>query len=274
MTVRMLCAAAGISRQGYYKGHKVRLRREIDEEAVVELVKRERRLQPRLGARKALALLKVELEEMGISVGRDSFFRLLRERGLLVPRAVRRGPRTTDSRHGFWTYVNLIRDLELTGPNQAWVSDLTYVRTQEGFLYVSLITDKWSRKIVGWAGHNTLEAEGNMKALGMALGQLPEGAMPIHHSDRGIQYCCWEYVGMLESRGMAVSMTEENHCYENAMAERVNGILKGEYGLGETFRTRAEAIKVLGQAVTLYNTRRPHTSLGYRIPSEVHEKAA
>jgi putative transposase len=274
VTVGLLCAAVGISRQGYYKGHKARQRREIDEATVVELVKRERRIQPRLGARKVLAVLKEELEEMGIAIGRDSFFRLLRAKGLLVPRTRATGPRTTDSRHGFWTYGNLLRELELTGSNQCWVSDLTYVRTEEGFLYVSLITDRWSRKIVGYSGHGSLEAEGCIRALEMALGQLPEGKRPIHHSDRGIQYCCWEYVRMLESRGVAISMTEENHCYENAAAERVNGILKQEYGLSETFRTRQEALKALEQAVRLYNTRRPHTSLGYKTPSEVHGMAA
>jgi transposase InsO family protein len=274
VTVGLLCAAVGLSRQGYYKGHKARRRREIDEGAVVELVKRERRLQPRLGARKVLRLVKPVLEEMGIEIGRDGFFALLRRRGLLLARARRCGARTTDSRHGFRTYGNLLREKELTGAHQAWVSDLTYVRTDEGFLYVSLITDRWSRKIVGHAGEETLEAEGSIAALEMALRQLPEGARPIHHSDRGIQYCCWDYVKRLESRGISISMTESNHCYENAAAERVNGILKQEYGLGETFRTRAQALEALSQAVWLYNTRRPHVSLGYMIPSEVHEMAA
>ncbi len=269
----MLCAAVGISRQGYYKGHRARLRKEIEEEAIVELVKLERMLQPRLGGRKLLMLLGCELEEMGIDVGRDEFFRILRHNKLLVPRLRRRGPRTTDSRHGFRTYRNLLKDLVLTGPHQAWVSDLTYVRTEEGFLYVSVITDAWSRKIVGFTGEDTLEAEGSIRALVMALGQLAVDARAIHHSDRGIQYCCGEYVRMLESRFVQVSMTEENHCYENAKAERVNGILKVEYGLGETFRTRRQALEALRQAVWLYNNRRPHMSLGNRIPSVVHEAA-
>lgn len=270
----LLCATVGMSRQGYYKGHRARQRREIDEEAVVELVKRERKLQPRIGTRKLLALSRADLEEMGVRIGRDRLFEVLRGRAMLIDRRRRCGPRTTDSRHGFRVYENLLKELKLTGPNQAWVSDLTYVRTQEGFVYVSVITDRWSRKIVGYKGHETLEAQGSMEALSMALGQMPAGVRPIHHSDRGIQYCCWEYVRLLESRGLAVSMTEENHCYENAAAERVNGILKQEYALGEVFKTRAEAQLVLAQAVMLYNTRRPHTSLGYRIPSEVHERAA
>jgi transposase InsO family protein len=263
-----------LSRQGYYKGHKARRRREIEGEAIIELIKRERRVQPHLGARKVLKLVRGDLKEMGIRIGRDRFFELLRVSGLLLERKRRSGPRTTDSRHGFRVYGNLLREVELAGPNEAWVSDLTYVRTQEGFVYVSVITDRWSRKIVGYSGHGTLEVEGSMKALHMAMGQLPEGVRPIHHSDRGIQYCCWEYVRALEANGIAVSMTEENHCYENAAAERVNGILKQEYGLGEVFKTRADALLALAQAVLLYNTRRPHVSLGYRIPSEVHEMAA
>ena len=275
MTVKRLCAAVGISRQAHYRARRRRRRREIDESAVIELVKRERRLQPRIGGRKLLRLLRREWEEaLGIRMGRDRFFELLRRHGLLVERRRRGAPRTTDARHGFRTYPNRYRDGTWTGPHQAWVSDMTYVRTDEGWLYAWLISEAWSRKIVGCSGESTLEAEGSLRALSMAVGQLPPGARPLHHSDRGIQYCCWAYICRLEERGLVVSMTEENHCYENAQAERVNGILKQEYGLGETFRTRAQARKALRQAVRLFNTRRPHTSLGYRIPEQVHESAA
>jgi transposase InsO family protein len=271
VTVSQLCRAAGLSRQGYYKGRRERRRRQVDEEALVELVKRERAVQPRLGGRKLRVVLKREMEEMGIRVGRDRFFGILRGAGLLLERRRRRA-RTTDSRHSFRTYGNLYREACITGAHQAWVSDLTYVRTDEGFVYVSLISDAYSRKIVGHAAQRTLEASGSVRALGMALGQLPAGARPLHHSDRGVQYCCWDYVEMLESRGLGISMTEELHCYENAQAERLNGILKAEYGLGESFRTRAQASAALGQAVRLYNERRPHTALGYRTPQQVHEE--
>ena len=273
MTIGFLCGAVGISRQGYYKGHKARGRREIDEEAIVELVKSERRLQPEIGARKLLTLFAVDFEEMGIRIGRDRFFEVLRVKGMLVAKPPRRGPQTTLSQHGFKTYKNMLEGLVLTEPHQAWVSDITYVRTEEGFLYVFLITDRWSRKIVGYEGALTLEAEGGIRALSMALLQLPEGKRPIHHSDRGVQYCCWDYIEMLEGRELPVSMTEHNHCYENGAAERVNGILKQEYGLGGVFQTRAQALCALKQGVWLYNTRRPHVSLGYRIPSAVHEAA-
>ena len=269
MTVTSLCRAVKISRQAVYRGRHRRSRREIDEEAVVELVKRQRCVQPRLGGRKLAVVMKEDLREMGIGLGRDRLFKLLRDRGLLV-KGRRRGVRTTDSRHGFRTYGNQLKGRVLRGPHQAWVSDLTYVRTEEGFAYVSLISDAWSRKIVGYAWSRTLEAAGSVKALEMALGQLPEGSSPLHHSDRGVQYACWEYVEHLERRGLGISMTEENHCYENAQAERLNGILKQEYALGETFRSREQAGAALEQAVTLYNTRRPHMSLGYRTPQETH----
>lgn len=273
MTVKRLCLEVGISRQAYYLARKARKRRAVDAELVLSLVRCERRVQPRLGTRKLKSLLAEPLREQGISLGRDRWFRLLREAKLLLERRRRRGPRTTDSRHNFRTYVNLLNDLELSGPHQAWVSDITYVRTEEGWLYVSLISDAWSRKIVGYAAHETLEALGSLSALEQALRQLAEGAEVIHHSDRGVQYCCWEYVKRLEFRGVRVSMTEANHCYENAQAERLNGILKQEYGLGETLKSRAQARELLRQAVELYNTRRPHVGLEYRIPSEVHAAA-
>ena len=272
MTVTVLCRSLGLTRQAYYKGRRARRRRKIDEEAVVELVKRERAVQPRLGVRKLRVLLRGELEAMGVRIGRDRTFELLRSQGLLVSRR-RAGARTTDSRHGFRAYPNLYRELEPSGPHQAWVSDITYVRTDAGFMYLSLISDAYSRKIVGYSAKETLEATGSVWALKMALRQLPGGARPMHHSDRGIQYCCGEYVRRLEARGIAVSMTEENHCYENAQAERLNGILKQEYGLGGTFRTKAQMRVAVNQAVWLYNARRPHVSLSYRTPEEVHGEA-
>lgn len=269
MSVSCLCRAVGLSRQGYYKGRRQRRRREVDQEAIVELVKRERRVQPRLGGRKLLVVLKGDMEQMGIRVGRDRFFAVLRREGLLVPRKRRRA-RTTDSRHGLRTYPNLYREADIEDVHEAWVSDLTYVRTDEGFAYVSLISDAYSRKIVGYASERTLEATGSVRALRMALGQLPAGARPLHHSDRGIQYCCWDYVGTLQKHGLLISMTQQDHCYENAQAERLNGILKQEYGLGGCFRSRAQAARAVRQAVELYNGRRPHTALGYRTPAAVH----
>jgi len=154
------------------------------------------------------------------------------------------------------------------------VSDVTYIRTEEGFLYAALITDAYSRKIVGCHIGDSLEAEGCLAALRQALREMPAGRHPIHHSDRGCQYCCHAYVELLQKHELPISMTEVLHCYENAKAERVNGILKGEYELDQTFRTKAQACKAFYQAVHLYNFRRPHEMLGYRFPGVVHAEAA
>lgn len=148
---------------------------------------------------------------------------------------------------------------------------MTYIRTREGFLYLALVMDAWSRKIVGWHVGGTLEALGCLAAARMAMAELPASARPIHHSDRGTQYCCNDYVALLASRKLPISMTEENHCYENAKAERLNGILKEEYGLGGEFARKADVERAVRQAVTLYNERRPHTALAYRTPRAVHE---
>jgi putative transposase len=180
-------------------------------------------------------------------------------------------PQTTDSYHCLPVFANLVKDREVKQPNEVWVSDLTYLRTAEGFLYLALVTDKFSRKIVGYHCGDTLEAVGCVRALGMALKDLPAWAHPIHHSDQGSQYCCHEYVRALGSRGLTISMTVADHCAENALAERMNGILKQEYGLGRELATKAGARRAVDQGIWLYNTRRPHTALNYRLPAEVHQ---
>ena len=268
-----LCHRVGMSRQNYYAARRLRQRRQVDEDMIVELVKRERRMQPRLGGRKLLHLVSPELQEAGVSIGRDRFFEVLAEADLLVvpkPSA----PRTTNSRHSLPVFINILADKTLRAPNEAWVSDLTYIRTDEGFMYAALITDAYSRKIVGAHIGDSLEAEGCLLALDQALRELPAGKAPIHHSDRGCQYCCHEYVERLQLRGLPISMTQVMHCYENAQAERVNGILKQEYELGHRFRTKAQAKVAFEQAVYLYNHRRPHLRLNYRFPADVHKEAA
>lgn len=262
-----------MSRQNYYKRRQCRRRQEIDEELVLSLVRRERQLQPRLGARKLAERLSEELAAEDVQLGRDRLFGLLRRNGLLIERR-RVGTRTTWSGHGWGVYENLVQDLELTAPHQVLVSDITYLRTQNGFLYLCLVMDSFSRAIVGWDCSDSLEAEGALRALSMSLKQLPSGGETIHHSDRGSQYCCQEYVSRLRAAAVRISMTQENHCYENSRAERLNGILKQEYGLGGTFGSKAEAQMAVAQAVLLYNHCRPHQSLGYRLPMQVHESAA
>ncbi len=261
-----------MTRQNFYKSRKQRLRREVDESLVLSLVHCERALQPRLGARKLLRRLRRELIQTGVSIGRDRFLGLLWKHDLLVV-CKRRSARTTDSRHGWRVYENLLRDLALTLPHQALVSDITYIRTAQGFMYLSLVMDAFSRKIVGCDCSDGLEAEGAMRALSMALKQLPAGHGAIHHSDRGCQYCCGDYIAMLQRAGVGISMTQENHCYENAQAERLNGILKQEYGLGETFLGKREVPAAVAEAVWLYNEHRPHEALKYEYPSRVHAAA-
>ena len=262
-----------MSRQNYYARRKQRERRHVDGDFVVQLVLAQRKEQPRLGTRKLQVLLKASLAEAGVKLGRDRFFEVLRERDLLVEPRRAEYPTTTDSYHCLPVFTNRIKNLEVKKPNEVWVGDLTYLRTDEGFLYLALLTDKNSRKIVGYHCADTLEAEGCVQALQMALRDLPVGAQPIHHSDRGTQYCCHEYVNQLVDHGLSISMTEHNHCAENALAERMNGILKSEYGLGGRLKTKACARRAADQAVLLYNTRRPHQALGYRFPHEVHSLA-
>ena len=264
-----LCKVVRMSRQNYYKQRHYRRRREVDEELILSLVRRERAIQPRLGARKLLHILGDKLKLAGVSVGRDKFFSILDRSSLLIKRRFK-GYRTTDSRHRFRVYGNLLKDFVLTSPHQALVSDITYIRTDEGFMYLSLVMDAYSRAVVGYDCSDSLESEGTLRSLTMALRGLPADGKTIHHSDRGSQYCCCAYVEKLRRRGLRISMTEENHCYENSQAERLNGILKQEYGLGGRFRSKSDVRRAVREAVTLYNCRRPHQSLGYRCPMEVH----
>ena len=258
-----------MSRQNYYKHRRQRQRRHIDESFILLLVRRQRAVQPRLGGRKLLHILRTELEPGGVSIGRDRFFSLLGREDLLIRRRAR-GCRTTDSRHMFRVYGNLLQDVCLSGPSEAVVSDITYIRTDQGFMYLSLIMDAYSRAIVGYDCSDSLEAEGALRSLSMASRRLKDCSGVIHHSDRGIQYCSRAYVEKLKLCGFRISMTEVNHCYENSKAERLNGILKGEYGLGGRFLSKSDARKAVREAVILYNYHRPHQALGYRCPMEVH----
>ena len=272
ITVVAVCRRMGMSRQNYYAERKRRMRKKVAGDLVAELVRQQRKMHPRIGGRKLHKTLQGTLEKAGVEMGRDRLFEELRERGLLVPPLPRQWPQTTHYNPCLPVFHNEIKDLELQGANEVWVADLTYVRTDEGFLYVSLITDKYSRKIVGYHADETLETKGPMKALEMALLELPQGSNPIHHSDRGCQYCSHDYVGRLQESRLSISMTEEDHCAENAMAERVNGILKQEYGLGYGFKSKAQGRKTLSQSVHLYNTSRLHTALGYQVPEAVHRR--
>lgn len=269
VTLRGLCRLGGLSRQAYYKGRCGRQRRARATERIVSAVRAERLRQPRVGVRKLQVLLKTA----GVEVGRDALFQILGEHQLLVP-PKRKAPRTTYYDDSLPVYRNLLYQFEPTQPDQVWVSDVTFIDTDEGFIYLALVTDRVSRRIVGWNAGASNTATECIKALQMAIAQLPAQCHPIHHSDRGSQYCCHEYVAVLGSRGLRVSMTEQNHCYENCYAERVNGILKNEFNLDVRFRTRAQAERAIAQAIHTYNAFRPHTSLRMRTPNQAHLLAA
>jgi putative transposase len=262
-----------MSRQNYYKTRKKRACQALDEVLIKRLVLGERALQPRLGGRKLLKILGPKLKRCGIAIGRDRFFKVLKNQGLLVEK-LRSSPRTTNSYHNLPVFLNRVKGTNLTGANQVWAADITYLRKRDTFMYLSLITDMYSRKIVGYHLGTSLETEETLKALKMALKYKPNKAQPIHHSDRGCQYCSHDYVQALEKSGLGVSMTEQNHCAENALAERVNGILKQEYGLGYSFKNGMHMHQAVKQAVWLYNTRRPHSSLDLETPEHVHRMAA
>lgn len=262
-----------MTRQNYYKARKARNLRAIDEDFIKANVLAERAIQPRLGGRKLLKILTPKLKRLCIRIGRDRFFKVLKRQGLLVEKLAP-SPRTTNSYHNLPVFLNRVKEMDLTAPNQVWASDITYLRNKNDFMYLSLITDMYSRKIVGYHLGESLETEETLKALKMALRDKPKDARPIHHSDRGCQYCSHLYVEELEKYGMTVSMTEKNHCSENALAERVNGILKQEYGLSYEFKNAKHTHQSVEQAVRLYNTKRPHCSLGLETPEHVHRMAA
>jgi transposase InsO family protein len=231
-----------------------------------------RRRHPRIGGKKLYRLLKPDINRAGIKMGRDKFFELLAKNALQVKRK-RKYVYTTDSWHHFRVYKNLLKHQQPKKAHQGWVSDITYIRTNADFMYLFLITDAFSRKIVGWRLSDSLKVEGAIDALKMAVKQCPDTQDLIHHSDRGIQYCCKGYTELLKNAKIKISMTEENHCYENAMAERVNGILKQEYSLDDTFINEQVAMKAVKEAIVSYNTERPHWSLGLATPQQVHQAA-
>jgi putative transposase len=242
------------------------------EELIVDLVHQVRRRHPRIGGKKLYKWLKEEIDKTGHKVGRDKFFDILRKRKLLVKRR-KKYVYTTESYHRFRVYKNQLKNKLLTKAHQAWVSDITYIRNRQGFMYLSLITDAYSRKIVGWHLSESLQIEGALSALQMAIKQCAVTEGLVHHSDRGIQYCSNDYVKMAKDAGMILSMTEENHCYENAMAERVNGILKDEYSLEEEFATQKQAAQATREAIWSYNMERPHWSLQLYTPDQIHQAA-
>jgi len=241
----------------------------VKSEILLQMVTQERKLMPRIGGRKLLYMIQDRLPEE-LMLGRDSFFNFLRDYGLLV-RKKRFRAKTTFSNHWLRKYPNLIKEFIPDGPHQLWVSDITYVETDEGFVYLFLITDAYSRKIIGWSISDTLEANNAVIALYMALSQLPVGVKKVfHHSDRGVQYCCDKYVKLLEKNHFQISMTENGDPLENAIAERVNGILKTEWIYDLKLKTKQEAKEEVYKIINTYNNNRPHCSLDMLTPEQAH----
>ncbi len=264
-----LCALLGYSRQAYYQQITATEHKVLQEEIVIQEVIRLRSRQRQLGTRKLLLLLKPFLTAHQIQIGRDGLFELLSAHRLLIRKRYRRIPQTTFSDHWLRKYPNLIIDMPILRPNALWVSDITYVPLKTGFGYLSLITDAYSRQIMGYHLSLNLLAAGCVKALKMALKKLPQNSMLIHHSDRGCQYCSTEYIEQLQSRHIAISMTQNSDPRENAIAERVNGILKQEL-LEKCYHSFEQARSAVTKAVQIYNHERPHYSIDMLTPFQAH----
>lgn len=227
---------------------------------------------PRLGTRKLYHLMKADLQDESIKLGRDRLFDFLREEHLLIGKR-KKYTKTTDSKHWMRKYPNLTKSLVLTRPEQLWVADITYLNTTNGNEYLHLITDAYSKQIMGYELSNDLKASSTIKALQRALKSRKYSHPLIHHSDRGLQYCSTEYTGLLKANNISISMTEQYDPYENAVAERVNGILKDEFGLDRIFKSNQELHQQLQQSIYAYNHLRPHLSLQMMTPIKAHDQS-
>lgn len=260
-----------MTRQAYYQHYWQKEETSFEQELVIKEVLRIRKSHKKMGCRKLMVKLESFMFDHQIKMGRDALFDLLAANQLLIRRRNRRVT-TTYSAHWLRKYPNLIREFVADGINQIWVSDITYWRVHNKFLYISFVTDVFSHKIVGYYLSETLEAESSIHTLQMALDQLKQPVEGlIHHSDRGIQYCSKEYVKILQDHSIAISMTENGDPLENALAERINGIVKGEYLDCYEVNSIQEANELLTQVVNLYNQERPHMSIGNKTPEEIHQ---
>lgn len=268
-----LCGWFGITRQAYYQNNWEGISTSIEEELVIQQVKNIRKNHRKIGTRKLYEMMQPFMLEHQIKMGRDALFNTLSVNCLLVRKRKRR-IQTTNSHHWLRKYPNLIRDFVPTAINQLWVSDITYWKiNKEKHVYISFITDAYSHKIVGCQVADTMEAIESIKALQMALSAL--GAEShlnlIHHSDRGIQYCSHAYVKLLQDYNIKISMTENGDPLENAIAERINGIIKGEYLETYEVENIKQAKELLKAVVDLYNNERPHMSIGNLTPNQIHQ---
>lgn len=270
ISVLSLCALFGHSKQAYYKAWSYHCHERLKSSVILKIVEEIRRDMHHLGGRKLHQIVVDRIPE-DLFIGRDAFFDLLRDNDYLL-RSRKFHPVTTNSYHHFHIYENLIQDFSPTAPHQLYVSDITYVDGPDGcFYYLSLITDAYSHKIVGWYLSETLEMKGPIEALKMALSKLPDDAKLIHHSDRGVQYCSGPYINLLKNAANAeirISMTQNGDPRENAIAERVNGILKTEWINDMSFQSLEDARVRIKKVINLYNNERPHSSIQMMTPEQ------
>ena len=263
----------GISRQAFYKAEKSEQERMLSEQMALEMVNEIRHRQPKIGGKKLYYLLSEDLHKLPSKIGRDALFDLLRDNSLLIKKKRCRYS-TTNSYHDNKIYPNLIKELEITRPNQVFVSDITYIRHLTGFSYLSIVTDLYSRKILGYYVSDDLSLEGPLKALRISFRKLQDinKIGLIHHSDRGIQYSSFRYTDKLKNHKIRISMSGKGNPYDNAVMERIIGILKQEFLLDQTFNNIEAIRNAVKEAITIYNEERPHLSLGYKTPDEKYNE--
>lgn len=260
----------GISRQAVYQSLARLEFRKQEQRQVVSLVDQVRREMPRVGTRKLYFLLKSDIESLGIKMGRDALFDCLRSRNMLV-KPKKSYTKTTHSKHWLRKHPNLYKDIQISGPEEVFVSDITYVKSAEQTHYLALVTDAYSRKIMGYHLSDDLAAESVVKALKMATQNKRRSISTIHHSDRGIQYCSDLYQKELKRNKIIPSMTDGYDCYQNALAERINGILKDEFLIYKC-KNKKDLKSLIKGSICTYNNRRPHLSLNMKTPNFIHEK--
>lgn len=262
----------GISKQAYYKRIKRQQQKQNDTQIILNEVKQIRKMLPRYGTIKTLAHIKPNLNKQNVSVGRDRLFTLLRVNNLLI-RPTKRFHITTQSKHMFRASENLLEKVKIKHAEQAFVTDITYIKIEHNHAYLALVTDAYSRKIMGWSFDTNMKVQMVKEALSMATKNRQFSHQTvIHHSDRGIQYCCPDYTDFAQKLNYKMSTTQNSDPYENAIAERINGILKYEFGLIRTLPNIETARKMIQQAVDIYNNVRIHWSLNLKTPSEVHKQ--
>ena len=265
------CDLLGVNRQVYYRAKKALLHKQSIAQQVLDLVRSIRNLMPRLGARKLYYILEKELKSL--KVGRDKLFRILKANHMLI-KAKKSYHITTDSHHRFRKHKNIVCNIEIVRPEQVWVSDITYIGNRANPSYLALITDAYSKKIMGYNVSNSLNMEGSLQALYMALKNRKYQAEPlIHHSDRGSQYCSNDYQALLNQNNINTSMTEKYDPYENAIAERINGILKQEFDIAKYNSSLEIKQKIVNDAVKIYNHNRPHLSNSMLTPIQMHNQS-